>query len=97
MMAPDRSVIVGIILGVIFLVIICSFTLCIYLQYRRLNRKHYPKSIRSISTINDDFHKNQTLLVSSRRLAILESQQIESDYFYDNSSFDNNETTIMRF
>lgn len=101
-MATDQSVIIGIILGLLFVVIICSFSICLCQQYKRFKRKQNqtnfsPKSsIRSISTFNDDFHKNQTLLVPSRRLAILEFQQTNQDYFYDNSSFDNNET-IMRF
>jgi len=100
-MAIDQSVIVGVILGLLFLMIISTFSICICYQYKRLKHKQNPinfspKSIRSISTFNDDFHNNQTLLVSSRRLAILESQQINQNYFYDNSSFDNNET-IMRF
>jgi len=98
-MGNNISIIVGATIGIILLLILIIITIIyFYKQFRQNQSKNslhsviINKHIRSISFINNDYHNNRTLLVSPRRLAILELQQ-QQEFNYENSSFDLNELT----
>jgi uncharacterized membrane protein YukC len=96
-MGNNISIIVGATIGIILLLILIIITIIYFYKQSRQNQSKdslhsviINKHIRSISFINNDYHNNMTLLVSPRRLAILELQQ---QFNYENSSFDLNELT----
>jgi uncharacterized membrane protein YukC len=105
-MGNNISIIVGATIGIILLLILIIITIIYYYKHSHYNQTKdslhsviINKHIRSISFINNDYHNNTTLLVSPRRLAILELQQ-QQEFNYENSSFDLNELTnskTMRF
>lgn len=93
-MGNDISIIIGTTIGIIVLLILL-IVLIIYC-YKRYEHKQEDlviinKNARSISFINSSYHNNMTLLASPRRLAILELQQQEEMFTYENPSLDLNE------
>ena len=108
-MTNDLAVISGAIIGAILFLIFVIITIVYCYQRCRLSSSKQgdslhsiivQKSSRSMSFISEDFHNNRTLLASPRRLALLELQQHEEIFTYENPSLDVNELIherTMRF